>query len=347
VIAGNQRLRAVVELGWSSVPVVYADVDEQTARLWMLRDNNSFGDWDERPLAEMLASLAEGGVELALAGFEGSTVDELLSGLERDRARPEPDDAPPVPSSPRSKPGEVYELGPHRLVCGDATQAAVVAELMAGEAAAVMVTDPPYGVSVDHTWRDGLRQPIGAARTGLVANDDRFDWEAAYELTDAPVAYVWHSALYAGDVKVGLAAAGFEVRQQIIWVKTVHAIGRAAYQWKHETCWYAVRKGATASWKGGRKQSTVWEAASPIMAYGGGQDDQRTPHPTQKPVAVIQPAIANHTVRGEIVYDPFAGSGTVLVAADSIGRRAFMVELDPGYCDVIRDRWEAWNADQG
>jgi DNA modification methylase len=346
VVAGNQRLRAAVELGWESVPVVDATVDEQTARLWMLRDNNSFGEWDERPLAEMLAALEAGSVDVALAGFDSVTVDELLAGLGKVRDRPDPDEAPLPPAKPRSKAGEVYELGPHRLLCGDACDEAAVGALFAtcGDPA-LMVTDPPYGVSLDHTWRDGLRQPIGAARSGKVANDDRFDWEAAYLLARAPIAYVWHSALYAGEVKAGLAAAGYEVQQQIIWVKTVHALGRAAYQWRHETCWYAVRKGTTARWKGGRSQTTVWEAASPIMAYGGGQDDQRTPHPTQKPVAVTAPPIANHTIRGDLIYDPFAGSGTTLIAADQLGRRALLVEIDPAYCDVIRDRWEAWNAD--
>lgn len=339
VIAGNQRLRAALELGWKTIPVATVDLDEQTARTWMLRDNAAFGDWDWAAVGDLLD-----GLDPELAGFAALDLDGIAAATEARRGRPDPDVAPPAPVEPRSQRGELYELGPHRLMCGDATDQADVTALVAGRAARVLVTDPPYGVSVDHTWRDGLRQPIGAARTGLVANDDRFEWEAAYQLTDAPVAYVWHSALYAGEVKAGLKAAGYIVRQQIVWVKTVHAIGRAAYQWRHETCWYAVRKGGKAGWRGGRKQSTVIEAASPIMAYGGGQDDQRSPHPTQKPIAVFEPPIVNHTVAGDCVYDPFAGSGTVMIAADKTGRVALMMELDPAYCDVIRDRWDAWNA---
>lgn len=227
-------------------------------------------------------------------------------------------------------------------MCGDATNADDVAALLAGDTAVLMATDPPYGVSVDHTWRDGLRQPLGAARSGKVTNDDRSDWSDAYALADASIAYVWHSPLHAHVVFSGLLAAGYNVRQQIIWVKSVHALGRAAYQWKHEPCWYAVRKGRPARWKGDRKQSTVWDAASPIAAYAGGQDDVRSPHPTQKPVALFERPILNHTDPGEIVYDPFAGSGTSLIAAEATGRRALVMEIDPGYCDVIRDRYKAF-----
>jgi hypothetical protein len=133
-----------------------------------------------------------------------------------------------------------------------------------------MVTDPPYGVGVDHSWRDGLRQPAGSARTARLLNDDRADWSAAYRLTEARVAYVWHGALYAGLVHDGLLSTGLVPRQQIIWLKQIHALSRSAYQWAHEPCWYAVRKGAGAGWQGGRKQTTVWEAASPIAGFGSG-----------------------------------------------------------------------------
>jgi DNA modification methylase len=182
-----------------------------------------------------------------------------------------------------------------------------------------------------------------------LANDDRCDWREAFLLTAAPVAYVWHSALHCREAFDGLEAAGFEVRQQLMWVKQVHALSRAHYQWQHETCLYAVRRGAAAAWQGGRKQTTVWEAPSPIMACSanGSGGDSATAHPTQKPLELFERPILNHTAAGALVYEPFAGSGTCLIAAEKTGRRCFAIELDPGWCDVIRDRYADYRAGKG
>jgi hypothetical protein len=163
------------------------------------------------------------------------------------------------------------------------------------------------------------------------------------------VAYVWHGALYAGVVQAGLEAAEFAPRQQIIWVKQIHALSRADYQWRHEVCWYAVRRGCSASWQGGRKQTTVWEAASPIAGFGSGGsgEDAVTAHPTQKPLELFVRPILNHTRPGAIVYDPFCGSGTSLIAAELHGRVCYAIELDPSWCDVIRHRYERHQATRG
>lgn len=230
-------------------------------------------------------------------------------------------------------------LGEHRLLCGDATVATDVERLMAGESAALMATDPPYGVSVDHTWRDSSNR-LGKARAGLVANDHRPDWREAWSLTDSPVAYVWHGAVHGPVVYESLEAADLEVRQQIVWVKSVAAMGRAAYHWKHEVCWYAIRRGATANWQAGRDQTTVWEAASPLHIMSG-SSEERTPHPTQKPFTLFERPIENHTSPGDVVYEPFGGSGTQFMAAEMLGRRCFGLEIDPRYCDVIVQRWES------
>jgi DNA modification methylase len=287
-------------------------------------------EFDAATVAGLLPE-SEATIDRFLREYGTSQSDEL--------AEPAAADAPP-----RSRLGEMYELGPHRLLCGDATDEEHARLVLAGESAALLTTDPPYGVELDHGWRDGVRQPRGSARAGKLAGDDRADWRPAFELTDAPIAYVWHSALHAHICREGLIAAGFELRQQIVWTKTVHALSRSAYQWAHETAWYAVRKGSTPAWKGGRKQTTVWEAASPIMPFGASdREDACTAHPTQKPLELFERPILNHTEPGAIVYDPFCGSGTSLIAAEKTGRRCIAIELDPIWCDVIRDRYQAWH----
>jgi ParB/RepB/Spo0J family partition protein len=344
VLSGNQRLRVYRKLGLESTPVVVVDLDDAQARLLAQALNRTRGSDDPKGYAalleEVLREVPAAEVAAVLPESEAS-IDRLLRHYGREQVETAPHLLPPA--EPRSRLGEIYELGPHRLLCGDATDADQVEQLLAGESVSLLVTDPPYGVRVDHSWRDGVRQPAGSARTATLLNDDRADWREAYQLSGARVAYVWHGALHAGLVGQGLVEAGFELRQQIIWSKQIHTLSRAHYQWKHEPCWYAVREGASAGWQGGRKQTTVWEEASPIASFGGsGKDDSVTAHPTQKPVALYAWPILNHTAPGEVVYDPFAGSGTALVAAEQHGRRGLLIELDPAWCDVIRDRYQAF-----
>jgi DNA modification methylase len=344
VLSGNHRLRLLTELGYSTAPVVVVSLGDAQARLLAQTLNRTRGRDDPQAYAELLDQvLNELDVSevVSLLPETEATIDQVLGEL---AGAPPTEPAFARPSEPRSRLGELYELGPHRLLCGDATSAEQVELVFAGERASLMATDPPYGVGVDHGWRDGLRQRRGSARAGGLANDDRCDWREAFLLTDAPVAYVWHSALHCREAFDGLEASGFEVRQQLIWVKQVHALSRAHYQWKHESCLYAVRKGSAASWQGGRKQSTVWEAPSPIMACGAGGDDGATAHPTQKPLVLFERPILNHTERDAVVYEPFAGSGTCLIAAEKTGRRCFAIEIDPAWCDVIRDRYAAFAA---
>jgi DNA modification methylase len=342
VISGNHRLRLLHELGFEAAPVVLVELDDARARLLAQTLNRTRGADDPqayaRLLEEVLAELDVAQVTAFLPESE-ATIDAVLREFGAGDSSEEA--LPGLPAEPRSKPGEIYQLGPHRLACGDATDPELVAELLAGETAQLLATDPPYGIQLDHGWRDGVRQPAGSARAGELLNDDRADWREAYMFANAPVAYVWHSALHAHVCREGLRAAGFELRQQIVWEKQVHALGRGHYQWAHETCWYAVRKGCSASWQGGRKQTTVWPAASPIMPFGDrAGEDAVTAHPTQKPLELFTRPILNHTASGALVYDPFAGSGTCLIAAEQTGRRCVTVELDPAWCDVIRDRYE-------
>jgi DNA modification methylase len=349
VISGNYRLPIYRELGLKAAPCHVVELNDAYARVLAQTLNRTRGTDDPQAYARLVEEvLAELSLEQVLGYLPESehAIDRLLAEHgSGDPTRAGAELAPEPPAAPESTPGELYELGPHRLLCGDATDPAQVAALMQREQPTLMATDPPYGISLDHTWRDGVRQPLGSARSGSVANDDRCDWREAYLLTSAPVAYLWHSALHSRVAADSLEAAGFEIRQQIVWEKCIHTLSRAHYQWRHECCWYAVRTNASASWRGDRDQTTIWRAPSPIMAYGRVQDDAVTSHPTQKPLLLFEKPIRNHTKHGDVVYEPFAGSGTQLIAAERLGRRCFALELDPAYCDVIRKRYEAYKGD--
>ena len=208
---------------------------------------------------------------------------------------------------------------------------------MDGEMAALMVTDPPYGVNYDESWRECSSRTFGGRTKGTIAGDDRCDWSAAYALCNADVAYVWHSHSNAHTCMENLRSNGFEVRQQIIWRKPFGVMARSAYNWQHEPCWYAVRKGEQASWVGGYKETTVWDATIPNHPMAD-DDDTRTVHTTQKPIEIMARAIRNHDA--PLVFDPFLGSGTTMIAAEQLDRRCFGMEIDPTYCDVIVKRWE-------
>jgi DNA modification methylase len=251
----------------------------------------------------------------------------------------DPDEVPEPPITPITQAGDLWLLGEHRLLCGDSTDGPSVQRLLAGAVPFLMVTDPPYGVEYDPTWRHrcGLND---SQRTGKVTNDDRVDWTAAYQLFPGTVAYVWHAARYTSDFATNLSTAGFEVRAQIIWRKSRFAIGRGHYHWQHEPCWYAVREsGGSAKWCGDRTQSTIWDIDSK-------DQDQETRHGTQKPCEAMARPIRNHGSKGDDVYDPFLGSGTTLIACQRLGRRCYGMELDPGYCDVVVQRWERFTGEK-
>ena len=205
------------------------------------------------------------------------------------------------------------------------------------------MTDPPYGVEYDPAWRE--EAGLGRQRqTGKVCNDDRIDWSEAYQLFDGDVAYVWHAGIFAGEVARSLAASGFGIRAQIVWAKQHFAMSRGLYHWQHEPCWYAVRAGCSANWRGGRKESTLWEVAN-LNPFGGGSaedtsEDAVTGHGTQKPVELMRWPILNHTEKGAIVYDPFLGSGSTLIAANSVGRICCGIEISPRYVDTAVERWQ-------
>ena len=338
IIAGHGRVLAARELGLQTVPVIeLAHLSETKKRAYVIADNQLAlaAGWDRELLALEAGDLADLGIDLNTLGFDPGEIDALLRG---DAADPREDEVPEAPLVPVSRLGDLWCLGPHRLICGDATDPACVAGLLEGARPHLMVTDPPYGVSYDPSWRNRIAGPGGALsaptrRVGRVMNDDRADWREAWALFPGDVAYVWHGALHGSEVAASLAATGFAIRSQIIWAKERLVLSRGDYHWQHEPCWYAVREKGKGHWSGDRTQTTLWQIASR-------DQDATTVHGTQKPVEVMRRPMLNNSALGQAVYEPFSGSGTSLIAAETIGRVAFAIELDPAYVDVAVMRWQ-------
>lgn len=333
---------AARKLGLAEVPVmVAAGWSEAQRRAYVIADNKLAlnAGWDEALLRLELQDLAALGFDGQLAGFSRDELAALTP--EPTPGLTDPDEVPPPPENPVSRPGDVWTLGRHRLVCGDCTEAAVVARALDGVRPHLMVTDPPYGVEYDPAWRNAALDGSKTARTGRVLNDHRADLREAWAHFPGEVAYVWHGALHAAVVAESLQACGFEVRAQIIWARERLVLGGGHYHWQHEPAWYAVREGGTGHWAGDRKQTTLWQ----IPTRAGGEDEA-TVHGTQKPVACMRRPIENNSSPGQAVYEPFAGSGTTLIAAEMTGRACHAVELSPAYVDVALLRWGAFTGGQ-
>jgi DNA modification methylase len=340
IIAGHGRVLAARQLGLTDVPVMTArGWSDAKKRAYMIADNKLAlnADWDLEALKIELGELKDSDFDFGLIGFSD---EELSALLVESVGLTDPDDAPEPPVEPVSKPGDVWILGKHRIVCGDSTDADCVAKALGSIRPHLMVTDPPYGVEYDANWRnerartcEGMgNRAIGAGAVGKVTNDDRSDWREAWTLFPGDVAYVWHAGLRANSTFDSLNASGFEIRAQIIWAKQQFAIGRGHYHFQHEPCWYAVRKGSTGHWSGDRKQTTLWQIDKPQKSETG--------HSTQKPVECMKRPIENNSSPGQAVYDPFVGSGTTIIAAEMTGRACHAIEISPAYVDVAVKRWQ-------
>ena len=338
LIDGHLRLKAAQKLEITEVPVLRCDEwTEGQVKAFRLAVNRSatWAEWDWDVVAQEIAELQHTGLDLALTGFDACEVDRLLHQWSTDGEQAVPSSDP----EPVSRRGDLWLCGQHRLLCGDATSANDVDQLLRQARPLLMVTDPPYGVRYDPTWRE--QAGLGKQRqTGAVLNDDRVDWSVAYKLFPGDVAYVWHAGVFAPEVAASLAVAGFEIRTQIIWAKQHFAMSRGHYHWQHEPCWYAVRKGQSASWRGGRKESTLWDISN-LNPFGAGEtEDAVTGHGTQKPVELMRRPMLNHTEEGDILYDPFLGSGSTLIAAERGNRICYGLEIGPAYVDRIVLRWQ-------
>lgn len=352
IVVGHARLLAAKKIGLTDVPVhVAIGLTAQQIKSYRLMDNRSHEetDWDLELLAPELSELKDLGIDLSLTGFDGAEIDRLLMSADDDA---EANNAPALPEVAVTQPGDLWQCGPHRVLCGDCTSQDAVVRLLGDRKPLLMVTDPPYGIELDSEWRDraGLNG-CGPAQSSYmkhrskghtettISGDTRADWSDAFALVPSlEVAYVWHASKFTREVLDGLLRIGFLHHQQIVWNKLRTVLTRTHYWFQHEPCWYVRKKNAPWFGKAG-ENSTVWDSPSPKFIMGG-SDEEKFDHPTQKPVELMRRPILNHTKRGELVYEPFLGSGTTLAAAELTERICYGIELDPKYADVIVQRWQ-------
>ena len=361
IIAGHTRLKAAKLLGLKEVPVVVAsDLSEAQTRAYRLADNKigELAEWDDDLLQEELDAL-EDEFDMEDFGFEAEIVDDLQIM--------EAMDEPPIPETPEepiSKPGDIWRCGDHLVMCGDATNPYEMARLMDGELADLAVTDPPY--NVDYT---------GKTADALKIENDRMEESRFVEfLSDAfrtmaenmrggGAFYIWHADSEGRAFREAVDMSGLDLKQCLIWVKNSLVLGRQDYQWIHEPCLYGWKPGASHYFTDDRSLVTVMEqepmdlsklkkeelldlvmrifdAKVPTTVIRENRPTRSDLHPTMKPVKLMARLISNSSQRGEIVLDPFGGSGSTLLACESLGRRCRTMELDPRYCDVIFKRWE-------
>lgn len=334
IIAGHGRLMAARKLKMEEVPTIELDHLTDTQRKALVIADNKLAlnaDWDNALLTIELDELLKDGFALDILGFNQ---DELTALLEPEQIEglTDEDAVPEVPEEPKTKLGDIYQLGNHRLMCGDSTSINAVEKLMDNQLADQLVTDPPYNIAYEG----------GSKKREQIKNDEMADEEFRQFLKDVYIAanavmkagavfYIWHADTEGYNFRGAARDMGWKVRQTLIWNKDNSAFGRSDYHWKHEPCLYGWKEGAAHLWAADRKQTTVIECKRPSKS---------DLHPTMKPVELMEYQILNNTKGSDIVLDLFGGSGSTMIAAEKIGRKARLMELDPKYCDVIVKRWE-------
>ena len=335
IVAGHTRIKAAEELGIKEVPCIYAeDLSNDQIKAFRLADNKvaEIAEWDFGKLEEELADID---IDMSEFGFDEFADNEPIEVQE--------DEVPEPPKEPKTKLGDFFQLGNHRLICGDSTDVAVIDRLMDGVKADMLLTDPPYNIAL------GMGGSVDEARKrhrrtdGLVIMNDKMEDENFYNflLSFYTVAlahmkqgasfYVWHADNEGLNFRKALKDAGATLRQTLIWNKNAITLGRQDYQWKHEPCLYGWKDGASHNWYSDRKQSTVLEFNKPTKSEL---------HPTMKPIELLAYQIRCSSKETDSVLDCFGGSGSTLIACEQLNRKCYMAELDPVYCDVIIERWE-------
>ena len=326
ILAGHTRLKALKKLKWKEVECVRkTGLTEEQKKKYRILDNktNELAEWDFDLLEEEIDGLDFDGFDF---GFDMSAFEEPQEIVE--------DEVPEVDedSEPITQLGDIWQLGDHRLMCGDSTDAGTVAILMDGKQADLFLTDPPYNVAYE-----------GKTKDALTIENDKMESDKFREfLTSAFTAavsvlkegggfYIWFASREHCNFETALNDSGLEVRQELIWKKNTMVLGRQDYQWKHEPCLYGWKDGASHNWYSDRCQTTILEFDKPA---------RNGEHPTMKPVELFAYQIQNSTKKNDIVLDLFGGSGTTIIACEQTGRIGYSMELDPKYCDVIIKRYE-------
>jgi len=354
IIVGHVRLAAAKQLGLTRVPVhIAADLAPEQARAYRLADNRTAqeSDWDLELLPAEIAALTDSGCDLAALGFDAAELARLtLAGSADDDDEP----APEPPAEPVTQRGDLWQLGAHRLLCGDATQAADVARVMDGRRAVLMATDPPYLVDYD-----GGHHPASKSNGGAAGKDPDRHWDTYVDaessvafyrdylscaleqaLIPNPALYQWFAMLRAPLVFAAWQACGLRVHQVLVWKKSRAVLTHSHYLWDYEPVMYGWVAGQQPARRPPAETRTVWAIDSTI------EDRPGAVHPTIKPLECVRRPIAYHTAPGELVYEPFAGSGTALLAAEQLGRVCYALEREPAFCDVAIERWQRLSGKQ-
>ena len=328
IIGGHQRLTVAIDLGYTEVPCAVVDVDKTREKALNIALNKITGAWDEEMLADLLKDLGDEDFNLEFTGFEAPEIEQLFSNIYDKQVKEDDFDVESELKQPVfSKPGDIWHLGKHRVICGDSTKPETYALLMEDDKANLVLTDPPYNVDVEET-------------AGKIMNDNMSDSDfynfllAAYQcmhqnLADDGSIYVWHADTEGLDFRKAFKDAGFYLSGCCIWKKNALVLGRSPYQWIHEPCLFGWKKGGKHQWYADRKQTTVWEYDKPRSSKD---------HPTMKPVTLMSYPIKNSTMTNGIVLDPFLGSGSTLIACMETDRVCRGIELDPKFVDVIVKR---------
>ncbi|MCE2646799.1 MAG: site-specific DNA-methyltransferase [Burkholderiaceae bacterium] len=344
IVAGHGRLAAAHKLGLEVVPVVVLDHLSPTQRRALVIADNRIAEnagWDDAMLRIEIAALQDDDFDVSLTGFDADALAELMAGDEPDGEGETDDDAvPELSETPISRPGDVWLLGGHRLLCGDSTVAESYQQLLKGETVDMVFTDPPYNVNYANSAKDKMR-----GKDRAILNDNLGDGFYAFLLAALTPTiahcrggiYVAMSSSELDVLQSAFRAAGGKWSTFVIWAKNTFTLGRSDYQRQYEPILYGWPDGATRHWCGDRDQSDVWQIKKP---------HKNDLHPTMKPVELVERAIRNSSRSGNLVLDPFGGSGTTLIAAEKSGRLARLIELDPKYVDVIVRRWQDWACKQ-
>ena len=329
VIGGHQRLTVLKDLDYETAKCVIVDLPKEDEKALNIALNKITGQWDEALLADLLLDLQESDFNLDLTGFEPPEIDDILSNVhDKELSEDEFDVEEELKKPTVSRHGDIWQLGKHRVICGDSTKAETYKQLLDDRKANLVVTDPPYNVDVEET-------------AGKILNDNMSDGDfyqfllsmftqVENHMEDDASIYVFHADTEGLNFRKAFKNAGFYLSGCCIWKKNSLVLGRSPYQWQHEPCLYGWKKKGKHQWFSDRKQTTIWEYDRPKSSKD---------HPTMKPIQLMAYPIQNSSMRGTIVLDPFLGSGSTLIAADQTGRVCYGIELDEKFVDVIVKRY--------